>query len=261
MSEVVLVLAHAADTGAASVAASLHSMLREDAEHSGVEVWTVRPATLSQAVWSHHVDDHGHAETQLVLPGRPAVGSHQVRAVFNRIQHLPVPGFLYGSAQDRDYAAAEFQALMQSWLASLGARVVHSLLKQALLSPQLPLLRWADAAASCGLPVAQRDAGMPALEWDATVLVSGAQTTGVLAGRFGSACRVASQALGFSVLEFRFVRRAKAPADTLATSFELVGVSPYPALTDLEDIDAVAACICDVVRSHTPAELERDGVA
>jgi hypothetical protein len=253
MNDVVLVLAHAADTGAASVAASLHSMLREDCACASVEVWTVRPAMLSQAMWSHHVDDHGRAETQLTLPGRPALLSSQVRAVFNRIQHLPMPSFLHGSAQDRDYAAAEFHALMQSWLASLGDRVLHSLRNQPLLSPQLPMLRWAQAAVQCGLPVAPRGAGMPALEWDATVLVAGTQTTGVLAGRFGRACVAASQALGFSVLEFRFVRRNQV--------FALVGVSPYPALTDLEDIDAVAACICDLVHSQAADELERDGVA
>lgn len=253
MSALVLVLAHAADAGAASVAASVHSMLREDSVCLAVDVWTVRPASLSQAIWSHHVDDHGHAETRLTLPGRPALVSAQVRAVFNRIQHLPVPSFLHSSAHDRDYAAAEFQALMQSWLASFGGRVVHSLRHQPLLSQQLPVLRWAHAAACFGLPVAQRDAGMPALEWDATVLVAGTQTTGVLAGRFGRACLAASQALGFSVLEFRFVRSAN--------GFALVGVSPYPALADMEDIDSVASCICDLVRSQTVAELEHDGVA
>jgi hypothetical protein len=253
MSELVLVLAHAADTGAASVAASLHSMLREDCASSSVEVWTVRPAMLSQAIWSHYVDERGRVETQLTLPGRPALLSSQVRAVFNRIQHLPMPSFLHGSAQDRDYAATEFQALMQSWLASFGDRILHSLRNQPLLSPQLPMLRWAQAAAVQGLPVAQRDAGMPALEWDATVLVAGSQTTGVLAGRYGRACMAASQALGFAVLEFRFVRRDNA--------FELVGVSPYPALTDLEDIDAVAACICDLVRCQSSTVLEQHGVA
>ena len=55
------------------------------------------------------------------------------------------------------------------------------------------------------------------------------------------------------MLEFRFVRRNQV--------FALVGVSPYPALTDLEDIDAVAACICDLVHSQAADELERDGVA
>lgn len=231
---VILVLAHASDAGAASVAASVHNLL------SGklTEVWTVRPESLGQAAWSHTVDEHGCAHTRLVLPGRAALHSTQIRAVFNRIQHLPAPLLSEPSALDRDYAAQELQALVLSWLAACGDCVVQPLRSQPWLIPQLPLLHWTSAAARCGLPVAIRNAHSVAEPWDATVLVAGMLTTGVLAVRLGVACIATAQNLGFTLLEFRFNRQGEATI--------LVDVSPHPALSDLEDIDAVARCLADL---------------
>ena len=252
--KVVLVLAHASDAGAASVAASVRSLLSGASGGFAVEVWTVRPESLSLASWSHTVDASGCARTRLVLPGRPALHSGQIRAVFNRIQHLPVPQFSQAHPKDRDYAAMELQALVLSWLAACGDCVVQPLRSQPWLVPQLPLLHWASAAARCGLPVAARhvdtvantvEQSVPdtvpdtvAEPWDATVLVAGTLTTGILAGRLGVACVATAQNLGFTLLEFRFVRRA----DGIA----LVDVSPHPALSDLEDIDAVARYLADL---------------
>ncbi|MEO5794433.1 MAG: hypothetical protein ABIQ42_05045 [Rhodoferax sp.] len=231
---VVLVLAHASDAGAASVTASVRTLL----SGSAIEVWAVRPESLSLATWSHTVDEHGCAHTRLVLPGRPALHSAQIRAVFNRIQHLPVPQFSQAHAKDRDYAAMELQALVLSWLAACGDCVVQPLRSQPWLVPQLPLLHWASAAARCGLPVAPRHADTVAEPWDATVLVAGTLTTGILAGRLGVACVATAQNLGFTLLEFRFHRGAGGTV--------LVDVSPHPALSDLEDIDAVARCLADL---------------
>lgn len=231
---VVLVLAHASNAGAASVAASVCNLLLG----AGIEVWTVRPESLGLAAWSHTVDPHGCAHTRLVLPGRPALHSTQIRAVLNRIQYLPVPQFSQAHPKDRDYAAMELQALVLSWLAACGDCVVQPLRGQPWLVPQLPLLHWASAAARCGLPVAVRDADTVAEPWDATVLVAGTLTTGILAGRLGVACVATAQNLGFMLLEFLFQRGAGGAV--------LVDVSPHPALSDLEDIDAVARCLADL---------------
>ncbi|MBC7683006.1 MAG: hypothetical protein H7172_11780 [Ferruginibacter sp.] len=231
---VILVLAHASDSGAASVAASVHNLL----SGTPTEVWTVRPESLGQAAWSHTVDAHGYAHTRLVLPGRAALHSTQIRAVFNRIRHLPVPRLSDPQPADRDYAAQELQALVLSWLAACGDCVVQPLRSQPWLVPQLPLLHWASAAARCGLPVAVRDARSVAEPWDATVLVAGMLTTGVLAVRLGVACVATAQNLGFTLLEFRFNRQGEAAT--------LVDVTPHPALSDLEDIDAVARCLADL---------------
>lgn len=239
---VILVLAHASDAGAASVAAAAHNLL----SGTPTEVWTVRPESLGLAAWSHSVDVHGCAHTRLVLPGRPALHSTQIRAVFNRIQHLPVPPFSPVHPKDRDYAAMELQALVLSWLAACGDCVVQPLRGQPWLIPQLPLLHWASAAARCGLPVAVRDADTTAEPWDATVLVAGMLTTGVLAGRLGVACVATAQNLGFTLLEFRFNREGDRAA--------LVDVSPHPALSDLEDIDAVARCLADLAERNLVEE-------
>lgn len=230
---VILVLAHGSDAGAASVAASVRNLLG-----GAVEVWCVRPESLALAAWSHTVDAHGWAHTRLVLPGRPALHSGQIRAVFNRIRHLPVPQCSQAPPKDRDDAARELQALVLSWLAACGDCVVQPLRSQLRLTPQLPLLHWASAAARCGLPVAVRDADRVAEPWDATVLVVGSVTTGVLAGRLGVACVATAQNLGFTLLEFRFKR--------VPDGAVLVDVSPHPALSDLEDIDAVARWLVEL---------------
>lgn len=243
MNPVVLVLAHAEDDGAASVAASVRSLLQP--RHHRTEVWGVRPETLGQASWSHTVDSHGRPHTCLALPGRPELDSTQIRAVFNRIQHLPIPPSTHASEQDHAQAEREFQALVLSWLAACGDRAVQPLRNQPWLTPQLPVLQWAAAATRCGLPVAARDTAASAEPWDATVLVAGTHTTGILATRFGVACIATAQTLGFRVLEFRFVRRDD--------RVELVDVSPHPDLRDMEDIDAVALCIADLTETVVTA--------
>ena len=244
-SGVVLVLAHASDAGAASVAASVRNLLAG----APVEVWTVRPESLGLAAWSHTVDAHGCAHTRLVLPGRPALHSTQIRAVFNRIQHLPLPQFSQAHPKDRDYAAMELQARVLSWLAGCGSCVVQPLRGQPWLVPQLPLLHWASAAARCGLPVADQSAAASTPPWDATVLVAGPLTTGILAGRLGVACVATAQNLGFTLLEFRFQRDSEGA--------KLVDASPHPELSDLEDIDLVARYLADLAE-RTLAALDKE---
>ena len=231
---VILVLAHASDSGAASVAASVCNLL----SRAPMEVWTVRPEALGRAAWLHTVDAHGSAHTRVVMPGRAALHSSQIRAVFNRIQHLSVPRLSHTHPRHRNHGATELQALVLGWLAACGDCVIQPLWGQPWLVPQLSLLRWSSAAARCGLPVATRYAGTVAAAWDGTVLVAGGLTSGVLAGRLGVACEATAQNLGFTLLEFRFNRKGE--------SATLVDVSPHPALSDLEDIDAVARCLADL---------------
>lgn len=105
----------------------------------------------------------------------------------------------------------ELQALVLSWLAACGGCVVQPLRGQPWLTPQLPLLHWASAAARCGLPVADQSAVAAPAPWDATVLVAGPLSTGILAGRLGVACVATAQNLGFTLLEFRFQRDSEEP--------------------------------------------------
>ena len=226
------------------MAASLRNLL------SGLpmEVWTVPPEILGRAAWSHTVDAYGRSHTRVVIPGRTALHSSQIRAVFNRIQRLPMPQLSLDHPKGYNYAAQELQALVLSWLAACGDCVVQTLRYQPWLIPQLTLLQWASAAARCGLPVAPCHTDTRAVPWDGTVLVAGTLTTGVLAGRLGIACMATAQNLGFTLLEFRFNR-----AGECAT---LVDVSPHPALSDLEDIDAVARCLADLAERALVEETE-----
>jgi hypothetical protein len=112
----VIILAHASDTGAGLVAEWLAGAVGPQA------VRIVRPETLSLARWSQHVDSYGRATTRVTWPRQEPLEDAQVGAVLNRIRYLPVPRFRGASAKDKDYASAEFQAVVSSWLARFGRR-------------------------------------------------------------------------------------------------------------------------------------------
>jgi hypothetical protein len=228
-----LVLAHATDAGAASVAAWLGREVGADI------VRTVRPEALSLARWTHHIDAYGHASTRVVLPNAKPLVSAEVGAVLHRIRYLPMPGFSRASAKDRDYAAAELQAVVAGWLTGFGGRAIHSVRRHPWVSPMLPLQHWAKAAAACGLPVAARtidssprvrgtegritssENADPAEGAAAgTVLVAGGDLGGAVVDKYGARCLAAARLLGFSLLEFRF------------TDEGLVHVDPLPLLAE-----------------------------
>ena len=246
MSDIVLILAHATDSGAAAVAAALRGWATSGlasglaSGSASVAVWEVRPESLTLAHWSHGIDEHGQASTHIALPERPALASAQIRAVLNRVQYLPVAQFLQAQTKDRDYAQAEFQALIVSWLGACGDRVIHSLHIDPALPQQLSFLRWCTAAVQCGLPLA-RAIQSPALVWDTTILVAGSRTsssTGHLAARFAQACVATAHLLGFALLEFCF--------NCQDGEFTLVAVNLHPLLRTASDIHATTHLIAEV---------------
>lgn len=212
MSRSVLILAHATDSGAGSVAARLMDRLGPG------RVRVVRPESLSLAKWSHRVDRQGRANTYLVVPNQEPFEDRQIGAVFNRIRYLPVTRFQSASPKDREYAGAELQAVVASWLAGFGHRAVHPLRRHPWVTPLLPRQHWASVAAACRLPVALRIlANSPrAHRWQSSrrqegagppggsVLVAGEQCAGVLASSYGGRCVLAAQKLGLPLLEFQF---------------------------------------------------------
>lgn len=199
MTAPILILAHATDAGAASVAAELHRRLGSDA------VLLLRPEVLGLAQWSHRIDDCGTAVTRLRLPSGIEVDSRLLRAVLHRIQVLPMARFRRAPPKDRDYAAAELQAVVASWLAGLGDRVVPSVRRRASLNLVVSPIHWAVAAVSSGLPV-NISAGRPLHSGpvNGTVVVAGQEVGGVLAGRYGAACHATAAALEAPLVEFRF---------------------------------------------------------
>lgn len=79
------------------------------------------PALLS-ASFTHYLDRSGLATTKLQSVDGTDLGAPD--AVINRLTGIP-PWATRLEGDDGFYAAAEWQALLSSWLASLGSRVVN----------------------------------------------------------------------------------------------------------------------------------------
>src|SRR5262249_31759455 len=141
-------------------------------------VGVARPEVLSLARWSHRVDAHGRASTRVALPRLGTLDTSSIGAVLNRIQHLAVPRFRRAPAKDREYAGAELQALVASWLAEHGARVVPSSRRHPCVTPGLPWQHWASAAAVHGLPIRSPPTDGVAAASAGAVLVAGDRAGG-----------------------------------------------------------------------------------
>jgi len=238
MKTTLLVIAHTTDAGAASVAEYLQRT------SASIAIQVIRPEVLSLARWSHRVDSQGHASTVVRLPGWLPLASNDIAAVLNRIQYLPMPRFQRASPKDRDYAAAEMHALVASWLAELGDRVVNVVHRYPWVIPPLSLPQWGAVAAMHGLPVARycfdtrngrhlsKDGhGNHRPHWIAqtpiepitgSVLVAGDHVGGTLAHEFGRPCLAIAQTLGFTLIEFFFTN--------VSGSWELVDATLFPEL-------------------------------
>lgn len=242
-----LILAHATDPGASSVAARLAGRLGAD------QVRVLRPEVLGLARWSHRVSSRGRAVTRVTVPGAETLVSAELRAVFNRIQYLSVPRFRSASVKDREYAAAELHAVVASWLAELGDRVVHDVRRHPWVIPSLTRQQWVSAAAAHGLPVAPRTIGTAAgggadqvgtLGRCGSVLVAGGTAAGSLAGDFGERCVAATRTIGLPLLEFDFAIEQGATV--------LVQVDPQPRLTDPRAAEVVSELLLSLGGGATP---------
>lgn len=254
MSATVVVLAHATDAGAASVARRLA------ARPGAPSVRWLSPEALGLAGWSQRVDADGRARTRLTPPRAEAIDSEEIRLVFNRLRVLAAPRFHRAPARDRDYATCELHALVSSWLYELGPRAVPSLHEHPWLIPVLPQLAWWDAATELGLPVVRQTwtSGPAASPGRApfvrsvqhepaaasredlgsagrvgTVLVAGASAAGPLAPRHGEACVAVCARLGLPLLEFHFADPDGEPA--------LFHVETWPHLREPWEQEHVAA--------------------
>lgn len=248
MNQVVIVLAHAIDSGAESVATLMTQRLGADS------VRVVRPEVLSLARWSHRVNASGRAATRLQLPHGPAIDDADVSAVLNRIHYLSVPRFRTAAAKDREYACTELQALVASWLAGFGHRVVHAVHEHPWVTPAVTRLQWTDAAIRCGIPMRPhvvtsspravrlqaggvRGHAANGLDDSATqiagnVLVAGDQAYGPLSPAFGSRCVGVARRLRLPLLECRF---ALHDGNTVLSE-----VTPFPSLAEPWATEAVA---------------------
>ena len=227
----VVILAHATDSGAESVAAA-----RWCSDSARRRCGSCGPKRSASRRGRIALIRPGVQRRACTPPGTEPIDDSRVAAVLNRIRYLPVPRFHRAPLKDRDYAGVEVQALVASWLAGLGDRVVHVVREHPWLTPLLPLQHWAAPAADYGLPVAARavssrlrsprrsDPSTVAAAADAaTVLVAGNRAGGPLADMFGPRCLRVARLLGFPLLEFGFIKEHGTTV--------LARVDPLPSLT------------------------------
>jgi hypothetical protein len=256
----VLVLAHPHDVGAAAVARAIAARWGEDS------VWGVSPAELGRARrWTHTVSADGAVGGELILASGRRVVAAGVGCVFNRIRSLVPPAFARAPERERDYAAAELQALLISWVAGLGRPVVdaaggvgpvaaHSRRRwlTRAVAAGIPVARdlaatstrlvprepgatpvvvgpWPDAPAAIGQPVEVREEPAGDL-WP--VLVAGDRVHGPLDERLSAACVELARDSGCALLQLTF--------GTVAGTPRLVDADPFPPLLDDVSVSAAA---------------------
>lgn len=221
-----LILAHAWDVGAQGVAGLLAPRL-------GPRLTVLRPEWLGQARWSQRLDRQGRARTVIRWHGGRQLESSQIGQVWNRIRLLPQAAFRASGARDQDYAGAELQALVASWLAELGVRVEPSMRHHAVVTPLLHRLHWMAVASRCGLMV---EAGPGARE-DCSLLRTPAHLSGPVADAWpeplARACHALADELGFALLSLGFHGTPQAP--------RLCRVDTHPDLSTAGEMQAVAA--------------------
>jgi hypothetical protein len=250
---VILIVAEPGDLGAAAVAQATA------AHASPARVVLVPPIQLGLARWTHTLDPHGAASTVIELPdGRRLIDGDLLTVLF-RAASIPLPHFLGSSPADRHYATLEFQALVVSWLRSLGPRVVNAVDGASLVGPSWTPRRWLAEARLAGFPVlpstiatsarlvpgwrgtpyeARLPLGPTAVAANAEALVAGDRIVGTQADRHGVACARLAARSGCRLLQVDFYWCA---GDAAVTS-----VSPAPPLTSSEQVRAVAALLVAV---------------
>lgn len=235
-----LILAHALDGGAHAVADILAPRL-------GKRLSVLRPEWLGQAQWSQQLDERGRARTRICWHGGHSLESSQIGFVWNRIRMLPQAGFRASTPQDQDYAGAELQALVASWLAELGERAEPPMRRHAAVTPVLHHLHWAAAASRCGFTLTTRPSPSMSFSVLRTPMELCGPATAATANwppALARACQALAGQLGFALLELGFCGTLTAPL--------LCHVNTHPALTSMDDVPAVArwlACRADGLAS------------
>jgi hypothetical protein len=233
-----LILAHALDAGAHSVAGLMAPAL-------GPGLTVLGPEWLGQARWSQRIDARGSARTLLHWHGGADLDGSRFGVVWNRIRLLPQAAFRASAARDRDYAGAELQAMVASWLAELGARVEPPMRRHAAVTPVLHPLHWAGAASRCGLALAG-GGPVPAEAFSVlrTPLELWASVSAAWPAPFERACHAMAGELGFALLSLGFCGTPAAPL--------LCRVDAHPVLSSPREAQAVARWLLQRVAASGP---------
>lgn len=208
----------------------------------------VTDGDLVGARWDHRVGRSGTRTVVSLADGR-VIDSREIRGAVNRFLAVP-PALLAAIAPaDRDYAAAELSALLVSWLAGLGGRVLNPASARGLSGAWRPRSEWATLASAAGVPTAdawltvdgvppsasaagdegQRDGWhdwppFAPLDEDVIVLGGAVFARDPLTAGLRRACRTLARSTGTPLLGLRF------RPDGTTTPGELVAVTTLPDL-------------------------------
>lgn len=270
----ILILAHAGDVGAMTVGKVIASQL------GGQAVAMLQPEILARSQWSHRLDCHGRAITWFKLPSQKEFSTDSIGCLFDRLQYLPHLPFSHSSPKNQDYAAAEFHALVTSWLWELGECVVNPLKIGSGIVSQVSPSKWLSFAHQCGLPIIRygtatagsllsqprsgellhADLDLPSgvggipvkIEIDeavfapgGSVFVCGERVVGSLAEEFGTRCLQLARAVGCNLLEVRF--------GSISGQLRVLEVSTQPLLDARWSIEATAELLINVARERKAA--------
>lgn len=140
----VLILGSPHDEAARAVTIGLR------ARHGEASVQHRTLEELGAADWTHRIGVTGTA-TSIRFPDGTTMAEFAPTLVFNRLEFIPTLLFTGMAEADRHYARAEFYALLLSWLASLGDRVLNRPSPYALCGPGFHSWQWLAVAANAGL--------------------------------------------------------------------------------------------------------------
>jgi hypothetical protein len=110
------------------------------------------PRDLSRPGWRHHV---GCAGEEWAVVAGDRVPSRDIRGVVSRLPAVREQDLPHIAAEDREYVAAEMNALLLSWLSRLRCPVLNRPTPTSLMGRNLSRERWLLLAARAGLTLAR----------------------------------------------------------------------------------------------------------
>lgn len=184
-------------------------------------------------------------ESVAVVDGKP-VPIHEIRGVLTRRPQVFESELLHLAAEDRAYAAAEMNAFLVAWLASLPCPVLNPPTAISLSGPGWPTAQWTAVAARAGFQVnahqvwggaAPPDRGQSNAEETKRLVVVGKQCFGAPSTGVVERATALAVAAGAPLLEIRFQMRGAAAVFHSAT--------PFPPLTEPLVVEAVLKELLD----------------
>jgi hypothetical protein len=197
---------------------------------------------LSTPGWRHRL--FHRAESRAVVGGR-VIGELDIRGVLMRRPWIIPQELIHIGASDREYVAAEMNAFLLSWLASLQCRVLNRPNGTSLCGPNWRPLQWARAAACAGIAIKMASWQVPAPKMRSSptvpdvseppieVTLVGDQCLGAPNESYAAATRRLAAIANVGLLAVRFASAQRTPRFVSATAM--------PSLKDA----FVARAVCD----------------